>query len=372
MRSFLLFCLVPLLLSVVSCTDPTSDVGLNLLGDESTPQVKTTPVTSFSASSLVDITGAAPRVLVGEIEDPLTGQISANGFLDFTGTFSGSDSETIMSVQLKLSRNYNYGDTLEAVEFSLHQILTAWSQSGLQADTMLNIGPEILAVSTLDTLTTIDLPVSWINANEGILRGSEFESEFHGFALIGNGSSQVVGFNSASSMLELTSSNTSTIYTVNSTYTQIDRGGPLNIPDGLVLFQDGAGPAIGMNFALDEYTNLPINGVVLVFRADVATSQLTPVNFVRPMPEILQLVAVSRDDRGPAILVGQTTMNDNGEYLFSGPDVSTFFQRVLFGAQDYAHFELRAPVLSHSLNSILFHGSDAGDLSPRATIILSP
>ncbi len=372
MRLIPFYSLAFLLLFVVSCTNPTSDVGLNLLGDDSIPQAKTAEATLFSASDLVDITGGAPRVLVGDIKDPLTGQISANGFLDFAGTFSGSSSETITSVQLRLSRNYNFGDTLEAVEFSLHQILASWSQTGLQANTTLSIGPEILAVSSLDTLTVIELPLSWINENEGILRGSEFESKFHGFALMGRGSHRVAGFNSELSVLELISSNTSTTFSVSSSYTHVERSAPMNIPDGLVLFQDGVGPAIEMNFALDDYTNLPINGAVLAFRADIETSQLTPPNFVRPMPDTLQLVAVPKDDRTPPILVGQAMLDDRGEYNFSGTDVSTFFQRLLVGAEEYAHFELRAPVLSHSLNSILLHGKDAGDLSPRATIILSP
>ena len=372
MRSFLVFFLLPVILIVASCTNPVSDVGLDLLEGETSPQVKTTPATSFSASGLADITGNAPRVLVGSVDDPLAGRVSANGFFDFTGTFDGTSSESITRVQLKLSRNYNFGDTTVAAQFSLHQILAEWSESGLRSDAELKIGPAILTVTTLDTLTTVELPTSWINENERTLRSSEFEKEFHGLALIESGSGHVVGFNSALTTLELTSSNGSTTYKVGSTYTQVKRMSPPKVPDGFILFQDGIGPTIEMEFDFDELKNRPINGAILSFSADTLTNQATPPNFSRPLPRTLQLIAVPSDDTASAILVGQSTIDDSGEYLFSGSDVSLFFQRALLGSQEYKHLELRAPADQHSLNAVLLHDTHAGDLSPRVTIFLSP
>ena len=371
MRSILFFFLLAAPLIVVSCSDPVSDVGLDLLGSEVNLQTKTAQVSSFSASPLVDITGSAPRVLVGSVDDPLTGQIATHGFLDFGGDFSGAPSDSISRVQLKLSRNYNFGDTLATVQFELHQILNEWNHIGRRSDTGLDVGPAIMTVTTQDTLTIVDLPDSWVNENESVLRSADFETDFHGFALIENGSGQVVGFTSTRTVLEVTSSGGLTTYNVSSTHTQIERMRPSDTPSGFLLFQDGAGPAIELDFAFDEFENQPINGVELVFSVDTDASQAAPENFVRPLPQILQLVAVPLDDTDPAVLVGQATIND-GAYRFSERDVSVFFQRVFFGSQQYSRLELRAPIVNHSLNAALFYDADAPDLSPRATIILSP
>ncbi len=371
MRSILFFFLLATPLLTISCSDPVSDVGLDLLGNEVNLQIKTAQATSFSASTLVDITGAAPRVLVGSVDDPLTGQIVTHGFLDFDGDFSGAPSDNISRVQLKLSRNYNFGDTLATIQFELHQILKEWDHTGRRSDTGLDIGPTIMSVTTQDTLTIVDLPDSWISENESILRSADFETDFHGFALIENGSGQVIGFTSTRTVLEVTSSGGLTTYNVSGTHTQIERRRPSDAPSGFLLFQDGAGPAIELDFAFDEFENQPINGVEFVFNVDMAASQAAPENFVRPLPQILQMVAVPLDDTDPAVLIGQTNLN-NGMYRFSERDVSIFFQRVFFGSQQYSRLELRAPVINHSLNAALFYGTEDSDLSPKAIIITTP
>ena len=364
MRSFIVSFL---LITAASCTDLSSNVGLDLLGDETDPQINTVPITSLSPSTLPDITGAVSRVLVGSVNDPLTGKISANGFLDFTGSFAGSPSEVITSVQLKLSRNYSFGDTLAPVQFQLHQILDAWDQNGLHPDTTLEIGPEITSVLTRDTLVVIDLPFSWITANTEILQSNDFGEAFHGFALIEYRSRQVVGINAASTVLEMISSNRSTTYTVSSTYTQIKRTRSASIPDGFVLFQDGVGPSVELALELDEFMGQPIHSAVLSFKADTAPYQMeTPSSFFRPIPLTMQLVAVPEDHTSPVILVGQATLDDHGSYRFAGRDMNLFFQGVLLGEYAYDRLELRAPVLDHSLDAVLLHKTDA-----RTTIIRS-
>ena len=362
------------LLVLAACTDPTSDVGLDLLGDSVNPKTQTVQSNSFSPSSLVDITGAAPRVLVGAADDPLTGQVEASGFLDFEGQFSGAPSDAISAVRLRLVRDYDFGDTTGIFQFSLHQVLAEWDQSGLKANTALTVGPEIINVNvtTRDTLITIDLPASWIDANESVLRSDNFEAEFYGFAFIDNDSEQVAGFNSRSTTLVATSAAGPTTFTVSSTYTKIERATEPVSQDDLVLFQDGTGPAIALDFDLEDFSNLSINGAVLTFNADTVTSQNTSANFARPLSRRLQLVAVTSDQEAPAILVGEADLSDGGEYRFSGQDLSVFFQSVFFGALEYDYLELRAPVINNTLNAVLLYGMNTGDLSPRATIIASP
>lgn len=362
------------LLVLAACTDPTSDVGLDLLGDSVNPKTKTVPPKSFSSSSLVDITGAAPRVLVGAADDPLTGQVEASGFLDFAGQFSGAPSDAISAVQLRLVRDYDFGDTTGVFQFSLHQVLAEWDQSGLKANTALTIGPEIINVNvtTRDTLITVDLPVSWIDANDNVLRSDNFGADFYGFAFIDNDSEQVAGFNSTSTTLVATSTAGPTVYTVSGTYTKFERKTEPDPPDDLLLFQDGAGPAIALDFELEEFSNLSINGAVLTFSADTVASQNTPANFVRPLLHRLQLVAVTSDPEAPAILVGEADLSDEGKYRFSGQDLSVFFQSVFFGTLEYDYLELRAPVINNALSTVLLYDMNTGDLSPRATIIASP
>ncbi len=362
------------LLVLAACTDPTSDVGLDLLGESVNLNTKTVPSTSFSPSSLVDITGAASRVLVGAADDPLTGQVEASGFLDFAGEFSGAPSDAISAVQLRLVRDYDFGDTTGVLEFSLHQVLAEWEQSGLKANTALTIGPEIINVNvtTRDTLITIDLPASWIDANENLLRSDNFGSDFYGFAFIDNGSGQVAGFNSTSTTLVATSTAGPTTFTVSSTYTKFDRKTEPDPPDDLVLFQDGTGPAIALDFDLKAFfSDQSINGAVLTFSADTIASQNTPSNFVRPLLHRLQLVAVTSDQDAPAILVGEASLSGEGKYRFSGQDLSVFFQSVFLGTLEYEYLELRAPVINNGLNTVLLHGMNAGELSPRATFISS-
>ena len=368
------FSLLFSLLVLAACTDPTSDVGLDLLGESVNLNTQTVPSTSFSPSSLVDITGAAPRVLVGAADDALTGQVEASGFLDFAGEFSGAPSDAISAVQLRLVRDYDFGDTTGVLQFSLRQVLAEWDQSGLKANTALTIGPELISVNvtTRDSLITIDLPVSWIDANENVLRSDNFGSEFHGFAFIDSGSEQVAGFNSASTTLVATSTGGPTTFTVSSTYTKFDRKTEPDPPDDLVLFQDGSGPAIALDFDLKAYfSDQSINGAVLTFSADTIASQYAPPNFVRPLSHRLQLVAVTSDQEAPAILVGEADLNDEGKYRFSGQDLSVFFQSVFLGTLDYEYLELRAPVINNGLNTVLLYGINAGDLSPRATFISS-
>lgn len=362
------------LLVLAACTDPTSDVGLNLLGESGSLHTQTLTATSFSPSSLVDITGAAPRVLVGGADDPLTGQVEASGFLDFAGEFSGAPSDAISAVQLRLVRDYDFGDTTGVLQFSLHQVLAEWDQSGLKANTALTIGPEIINVNvaTRDSLIMIDLPASWIDANENLLRSDNFGSEFYGFAFIDNGSEQVVGFNSTSTTLVATSTAGPTTFTVSSTYTKFDRKTEPAAPDEFVLFQDGTGPAIALDFDLEFYfSDRSINGAVLTFSADTIASQHTPPNFVRPLLHRLQLVAVTSDQEAPAILVGEADLTGEGKYRFSGQDLSVFFQSVFLGTLEYDYLELRAPVINNGLNTVLLYGINAGNLSPRATFISS-
>ena len=373
MQSYSLCFFIVAILVLTSCSDPVSDVGLDLLEDETSARVETVVPTTFSVSSRVDNTARVSRVLVGSVDDPVTGNLSASGFLDFEGTFVGAPSEEISSARLILTRDYSYGDTLSFVEFSLHQILDPWDATQLESASSLKTGEAIATTSVLGIRTIIDLPQSWIREHENDLRSADFDSLFHGFALMETDGRQVVGFNSSNSSIsfEVISASGTTSYTVNSTYTQIDRMSPAQAPSGFLLFQDGSGPGVEIMFDLDRFGSEPINGAMFSFPAFTLTDFPTPDHFVRPVPDSLQLFAVPLDETIQPFILGTARINE-GEYRFSSRIITVFVQSLLFESQEIQHLELRAPLDNHSLDAILLYGKDSGDLAPTLTMILPP
>jgi len=371
--SFTLCLLISATLVLTSCSDPVSDVGLDLLEDETSARIHTIAPTSFSISSRVDITALASRVLIGSADDPVTGKISANGYFDFEGTFVGSPSEDITSARLILTRDYSYGDTLSSVQVTLHPILNSWDATKLESSSSLNLGEPILTTFVFGIQTIIDLPESWIRENENDLKSEDFESIFHGFALINAGSAQIVGFNSSNSLssLEVVSASGTTSYTVSSTYTQVDRMSPEQTPSGFLLFQDGSGPGIEIVFDFETFDSEPINGAIFSFPAFTLADFPTPEHFVRSAPDSLQLFAVPLDESVQPFIIGVARM-DQGEYRFASSIINVFIQSLLFGSQEIRHLEIRAPLANHSLDAVLFHDQDSGDLSPTLTLILPP
>jgi len=368
MHALRLFCF-SLLLILSACSDPITDVGLDLLEDETSAQVIQSPIVSFSESSRTDITGAAGRVLVGSVDDPLTGQITANAFLDYEGTFDGAPSDEITEVRLIFSQDYRYGDTLRSVTLGVHEILEEWNDRGGQSDTQLNLDSELLTVTLSDLRTTIILPDSWVQEHAELLKGDEFDAKFHGFALIQKESGQVIGLNSETSSLAVVTSSGTSTFDVAATLTQINRLSTAQVPDGLVLFQDGAGPFIDLIFDIEASKNKPINGAVVSVHA--LDRQPTPQHFVRPVADSLDLIAVPVDDDLVPFRVG-TAQLINGEYRFTGAVVNVFFQSIIFGNQEVKHLELRAPQNVNSLNSVFLYGVDDRDKAPSLTLILPP
>ena len=104
-------------------------------------------------------------------------------------------------VQLRLVRDFVYGDTLATLPVEVREITEAWSPDGLPSDTTLATGP-VLTTGTLaaqDTLVTFDLPAAYIAANTTALRDS-LDALFEGFQIrvpegMGPTPGAVIGFN---------------------------------------------------------------------------------------------------------------------------------------------------------------------------------
>lgn len=366
---FLLLSLVLL----VSCDNPTSEIGLGLLEEGVEPVVTTLHPTVFDAGTLRDITGAVPRMLVGQVADPLLGTIVSTGYIDFDGAFPEDNTSDLSDVQLELGVDYVYGDTTEAVTVDLFELTQDWPATGRRADTVLTAGPLVTTFTFFptDTLVTVLLPAVWMDAKTGTLRSTDFATLFHGFALQPAGGNAVVGFRAERSRLHLGTTGDAVSYAAVRALSGIVRQSARSAHDPLVPFQDGVGPGVRINFDFSAYADTPINGAFVRIFADTVATLAAPEHFVRPLARRLQLVVVTDPDE-PVILIAQAMLSDAGVYRFIGDGLRSFFQGILFGDNTFEHFELRAPYLENSIDAVLLHGSASQQRAPEIVFILSP
>lgn len=364
---------VLLVMILAACTDTVSNVGVDLLGSEFGPNTRTLELTEIGASGLQDYTGGLPRVLVGHVDDPLTGMIEAIGYIDFSGAFTAGDTSTTLSSELVLSRSYLYGDTSDALTLDIFNVAEGWDPTGYQADTMLAVGDWVTSVTfaAADTQLAAKLPASWLDQFDSILRGSDVDSLFHGFRLTATRGNTVAGFRLSGSQLRFTTTGGAVSFDLSRTFTGIHRFGEPILPNNTILFQDGAGPIIKLNFELTDYEDMPINGAVITVAADTVEGAMAPPGFLRPQIRELQLVAVPEDTTQPATFLAQGHLNTDGTYRFQSVDFTTYLQRVLVGTESFAYLEIRAPVPDHSLDVALLHDDVEAAFAPQAYIILS-
>jgi len=310
-------------------------------------------------------------MLLGLVNDPIFGALSATSHVDFSPEVTGTLIPALTGAELHLKRNYIYGDTTSMITVAVHDILDSWNPAGATADTTLMLGPEITTHTFLsaDTLVTIPMPMEWVSTYEDTLRSVDIDSLFHGLALVPIDGQSVVGFGNQGTSLQLHSTDDTTGFLFQREITTISRQTAPMLPDDLVGVQDGAGPTVHLQFDLESMANQPINGAVLVLHADTLAVRDAPEHFVRPIVQELQLVAV-REDGGPALLVGQVRMSEEGIFSFFGEDMATFFYGVLFGTIEYDYLQLRVPVLDNTLNGLLLHDTSSEDRAPVLRFIL--
>ena len=366
-----LLVLLPLLV-FAACTDSVSDVGVQLLGTEFGPGARSVEISELETSGLQDYTGGLPRVLVGRVDDPLAGIIDATAYVGFSGGFTAGDTSSIVNAELVLSRSYLYGDTSDVVTLDIFDLAENWDPTGLQADTVLMSGDWVTTVTfaAADTQVTATLPVSWIDANSSIVKSADVDSLFHGFKLVASQGNAVVGYRISNSGLRFTTTTGTNFFDLSQTFTGIQRTNDPMLPDNTIMFQDGAGPVIKLNFELSEFDDMPINGVVVTVPVDTVEGAMAPPGFLRPQIRELQLVAVPEDTSQPATFLAQATLN-SGVYRFLSVDLTTYLQRVLVGTESFAYLEIRAPVPDNSLDVALLHNNAASAMVPEAQIILS-
>ncbi len=359
-------------LALAACDDPVSDVGLELLEEGAQPTTHRIEPAVFESDRLNDITGGVTRVLAGRVEDPLFGTVAVNGYVDFAGSWPAINESTITEMELQLKPDYVYGDTAASITLGLHALTESWTAIGAHADMTLPVADEVTKFSFLptDTLITALLPETWKDAHSETIRSQEFETLFHGFSLKTLSAEAVVGFATEGSQMLIRTEGDSVAYRMSLTFSNIVRETNPVPSDGLLSVQDGAGPSVRLNFDIEEFKELPLNGAMVRVFADTVATQNVPAGFARPVANRLQLLKITAPDDPPTLLA-VATLTPDADYRFQGAALRSFFQNALLGLESYTHLELRPPYQEHSLSSIYIREGSAGNGGPEAVLVLS-
>lgn len=380
-------CLAALVIGVFSACEDPSNVGIGLVDEEEggLPEVRNVDLMAFRSASLPRANGSAPRVITGQVEDPLIGTTIAEGYVDLSSSASAAfRANEVESANLRLVPTYVYGDTIATVRLAIRQITEEWRSTNLPADTTFGVG-EIVAefeLTPTDSLVVIPLPESWVSENESALRSEDFADLFHGFRFEQVAGNAVVGFGGGSQMRAFTESD-SAVFPINRAYSAARRLSEAAPPERL-LYQASAGPMLAFEVNLDQdaVRNAAINQARLVFYTDQAALESTPTHFVRPLVTTLDLYGILEDDR--LVLIDRADIDEQGRFIFEGSGLASEMQAVLLGTRAFDRFELRLPVgqatfgesaLSAVLGSAsvqLFYEISAEERSPMGFFTVTP
>ncbi|MCH8122421.1 MAG: hypothetical protein IH853_04795 [Bacteroidetes bacterium] len=371
-------------LVLVGCGDDPSNIGLGLVDVQAGEPVLVTLVpTSFETSSDADITGGflavtllregANRFLVGTTVDPALGTLTAEGRLSFVALEAASDdfrNGPVSSVVLTMDLNYVYGDTLTPITVRLSSISDEWSAAGTRADTVLNVGASIMEIELDPTadLAEIELPSTWVSANDVLLRSETFSSDFRGFHLSHVDGNAVVGVSAGSSFLSIAVPGDTLRVSVEKILTTVSRDASAT-PAEFLLLQDGIDIiAVELDFETDEILNNLIHHAL--FRLNTALPILdTPTGFSRPQLTNMDLVAITGSDEFRTVLA-EGQVDDDGILTFQSTNLSIAMQNTVLGRGDLVRFELHAPIEDNSLDFVFFE-RNSGAGGPRLILTVT-
>lgn len=320
-----------LFISLTACSD-SSDVGLGVGSDplqggepvtlDATPSVDTTQTAPITGDNIRERppTQNAWRFLVGIVDDPVpgTGTIEAEGYVDFAGRSSlpseiNSASSDSLSVELRLTTDYLHGSSSSSIDVEVYDLTTeadmdsALATASFEADESSPASVSGAQINPSDSLVTIRLRQSWIDAHAGTLRntsneGDDFEENFHGFKIVAPNSEAVVGFSSGTAALRLrTVASNDTVradYSGLKTFSHVEqRNVTSSPPSGHRLIHDGVGTGLEMEWdfgenPLDTLNSDPLNRAEIFVPNDTSALQsFTPSGFERPQPQGYRVIA---------------------------------------------------------------------------------
>jgi hypothetical protein len=362
-------------LSVLAGCDDPSSVGLELVGGSNgEPTSFVVEPSLFAGEDGRDVTGGRDRVLVGVVDDPIGGTISAAGYLDFSpvGVLSSAfQAGPVSSISLRLATDYVYGDTLQTGSLFVYDITEEFVELGFPADSTISIGGVVTqtAFAPTDTLVVVEIPLTWVNADS--VRSSTAGTALHGFQLTATDLNSIVGFTDES-VMRIVSGGDTTDFAVELSATTSERLTAPAPPEGRTIVQDTQGPTLGLDLTLDLDTlsDAVINRVVLQLFADSLLIQdQTPANFVRPNPKSFDLIAVRKDSS--LVFLEVATISDEGILRFNSDLLRTTYQGRLLDNSLVDHLRVAVTATEMGVGITAFTTPSANERKPNATLTVS-
>ena len=378
--------------ALAACEDP-SGVGLSVLDlEDEDPRAQTVLPDAVRFGDFDDLTGLArtntsdafteARVLVGAVEDPLLGPLTARGFIDFfppAEVPEGFPNRELDEVRLRLVPDYVYGDTTAATSFDVYEVSEDWPVTGVAADTTFGVEDAVIgtvSVAATDTVVVFNLDEAWVAERDTLLRSSSVASRFHGFELRPQegAAGAVYGFSEAS-RLELISADDTVRFAASKVFTNLEAEPAEPEHERLTFLQDGNGRALEIDFDFDALETLALNtGLIRIPVDTTAIDTDLPAGFVRPLARELALVAV--DDEGGQAFIGSVELDpEHGWYEFASSGLTALIQDALLGQVEVDHFSLTFPAAPTTLDVaplLRFRASDPDRENPRAVLYAVP
>ena len=396
---FFLSLSVILLLLMSACEDPSSvglvdDAGGNAIVDQLS-------ITNFESTPTSGVNSGTDRILIGQVNDPVLGQIVATGYLDFTLNSTPSDdylNSEIDSLILNLTLDtlYTYGNLSEEVTFDVFEITSEFELITEREELPEAEPAPLFQFSVLPGSRTVSVPFpdAWVLENNQLLRPSipeiisenAFNTDFHGIRIVptsGNALLRIIA-NSASSFLqgiEVTADTTDADLIVNylagNDISAYERTTDPQFPEGRALLQSDVGTNIELNLSLDQLTDFAgVNRAALEVSFDTTSFEAVD-DFVRPAVSDLTLVGIVSDSLENSeeafdacgianvsiCFLSSGRLTNDATFTFDSNELREEVERRTLGMEVFKHYEIRFAV-PNSANAILFHDTNSPENSP--------
>lgn len=381
LRQLVAFLILPASLVLFpACDDPTS-AGLELAGGPTgEPVAYAAAPSTFESAEIEDITGNSASVLTGQVADPLLGTIETKGYIDFILAATSPDgfaAGPVTAASLKLDVQYLYGDTTAVPILSINGMNEDWGNTGANSDTVLISGANILSTSVdvadSSSVISIDLPQSWVTANDSTLRSVFFSSSFNGFELTTDASNLVAGFNLAGSSLEVVSGGDTVTFPAAQAISSITTLSQPVLPADRILVQDGTRNGIEFDIdhtKIDSLSDAVLSSLILSVTADTnLLNDNTPVNFVRPPVESLVLVGTVGDSLD--FDIETVTLDEDGRFVFRSTILRDALQQQIISDTVFESYSLRIPDTQNTIGSVVLYSPTSETSPPQLNIVAS-
>lgn len=365
-------------LALSACQEPAG-VGLGLINEvqfdpsASSVALGDLDTLSFSAPAIGFASAVGTndrpqfRVLVGDVLDPVFGDVRAVAYVDALQPAAAQalEADEVLEVWLELPRTYTYGDTTATLPVSLHQIQGSWDASvSYAADTVFSIGAP-LATTTIaqaDSLVRLNLPASWVTSNAATLVGDNFGDDFEGFALQAEAGfapspGAVFGLGTISTRaptvgLRVATAEDTLLFPLSEVFTSI-AGQPPTAPSAdIIPLRRGTGSELRFTAdSLSAFGPIPLARGML--RLPLNTDLAASGTFVRPLAARSVLFGV-RDfdsDDPTYVVLGIVTAVDGQGVLVDTRTLTLALQNLLIDPEEggFDRYEIR-PEINRELN----------------------